>query len=145
VKRARFLLGALLLASAFFPGAALAVSAGSGATFKVALRGTEVVPSGDRNGSGFVVIKVHPDKSRICWKFSAFRRVGKPIGAAINEAHRGTRGPVVEVLGKAYKPSGCAKAAKKVMARIIRQPAMYYVLVGTADYPAGAIRGQLGT
>jgi hypothetical protein len=144
VTRARFLLSVLIVVAISFPGAALAVTAGSGVTFKVVLRGTNVVPSGNPKGAGYVVIKVHPAKSRICWKFSSFTRMGKPIGATINEAPIGSRGPVVATLGKPYNPSGCAKASKNVMASIIKRPALYYLTVDTAAHPAGAIRGQLG-
>jgi hypothetical protein len=136
-------LALLLFAAASFPVGALAAGAGSGMTFKVPLRGANVVPRGARNGTGFVVIKVHPGKSRICWKFSGLTRIGRPIGASINEAAKGKSGPVVEALGKSYKQSGCAKASKNVIAAITRRPATYYVLVSTVNRPSGAIRGQL--
>ena len=92
MTRARFLV-VLFLVPPFLPGAALAATAGSGATFRVPLRGTDFVPSGDGNGAGFVVVKVHPSKSRICWKFTGLTRIGKPIAASINQAPKGRRAP----------------------------------------------------
>ena len=142
MTRAPFLLFVLLLFT-FLPGAALAASSGSGVTFKVPLRGTYVVPRGARAGAGFVVVKMHPGKSRICWKFSGLARIGKPIAASINQAPKGKPGPMVEPLGKTFKVSGCTKASKSLMAAIAKRPALYYVLVSTSNLPSGAIRGQL--
>lgn len=42
------------------------------------------------------------------------------------------------------KKSTCIKVAAKVLADIAANPSMYYLNAHNADYPNGAVRGQLG-
>jgi hypothetical protein len=41
------------------------------------------------------------------------------------------------------KSSGCAPAARTLVSAMLAQPASYYVNVHTAEFEAGAVRGQL--
>ena len=43
----------------------------------------------------------------------------------------------------AGESAGCAAVARSLVAAIVASPAGYYVNVHTAEFPAGAIRGQL--
>jgi hypothetical protein len=47
------------------------------------------------------------------------------------------------LFGGAAKHSGCVKASKSLLAKIVKRPASYYVNVHNAKYPAGALRAQL--
>ena len=40
--------------------------------------------------------------------------------------------------------SGCASASGELIKAIFQNPANYYVNVHNAEYPGGALRGQLG-
>ena len=39
---------------------------------------------------------------------------------------------------------GCATADRALVKEILQNPAGFYVNVHTSDFPAGAVRGQLG-
>jgi hypothetical protein len=43
----------------------------------------------------------------------------------------------------AGKSSGCATVGQPVVAAILANPADYYVNVHNAEFPGGAVRGQL--
>lgn len=127
------LLGLLLVTSA-------ALAAG-GAPRLTTLAGAEEFPGpGDPDGSGFARITLNPGQGTVCWEIS-FSGIATPLtGAHIHSAPAGVAGPVVVPLSAGF---GCTNADKDLIGAIISSPEQYYVNVHNAEFPAGALRGQL--
>jgi hypothetical protein len=128
---------------------AFATAAGATSVDRVlatVLTGAAEIPGpGDADGIGAAVIAIDTDADRICWLL-AVKRIQLPASAAhIHVGAAGVAGPVVVGLTapNAFGISfGCTiNAAADAIAA---DPAAYYVNVHTTDFPAGAIRGQLG-
>lgn len=116
---------------------------------KASLTGAKEVPGpGDRNGHGRARIVLKRD--RICFTLS-WRRIAAPTAAHIHEGDRRTAGPVVVLLfsvpdglqAPVHRVGGCTQVDRKLIREIRRDPRNYYVNIHNADFPAGAIRGQL--
>ena len=129
----------------------LAFATAAGATgvdrvLATVLTGAAEIPGpGDADGIGAAVIAIDTDADRICWLL-AVKRIQLPATAAhIHVGAAGVSGPVVVGLTapNAFGISfGCTVNA--AADAIAADPAAYYVNVHTTDFPAGAIRGQLG-
>jgi hypothetical protein len=68
------------------------------------------------------------------------------VAAHIHHGDAGAAGPVVVPLttpNAAGASSGCATAARSVVKAILADPGSFYANVHTAEFPGGAIRGQL--
>jgi hypothetical protein len=118
-----------------------------GATvFQVTLEGENEVPVvGDLDGTGRATIRINPRKGEICYNL---RVAGiQPASAAhIHEAPAGTAGPVVVGLTAPTSgmSKGCVAISEAEAREIIADPSDYYVNVHNAQFPGGALRGQLG-
>ncbi len=115
-------------------------------TMKVAMTGAAEKPSaGDPDGSGTAILSFTTDKHRVCWDLSV-ANISTPVAAHIHAAPAGQAGPVVIPLTPPVggHSSGCLEGVDDILIKnIIDNPSQYYVNVHTADYPAGALRGQL--
>lgn len=134
-------------AAAFLAAApALADSDKQGATvFQVMLEGGNEVTPGDLDGTGRATIRINPRKGEICYNL----RVSgiQPASAAhIHEAPAGAAGPVVVGLTAPTSgmSKGCVAISEADAREIIADPSDYYVNVHNAQFPGGALRGQLG-
>jgi hypothetical protein len=148
------ILAGLLLASllvALLPGAAAAGASGT-TTLEASLRGANEVPGpGDPDGRGAARIVLGGD--RVCFALQ-WRDISAPVMAHIHAGTRDVAGPVVvDFLGGMVEgglpatlrsAAGCVDGVdRKLVKAIKRHPGRYYVNVHTADFMAGAIRGQL--
>ena len=109
------------------------------------LTGAEEVPGpGDPDGTGTAAVTVNPGKGLVCYELSV-SGIAPATGAHIHEAPPGEAGPiVVELLPPTDgSSSGCATVGRALAKDILKDPADYYVNVHNAEYPAGALRGQL--
>lgn len=114
-------------------------------TYYATLTGAAEVGGGDTDGYGKAEISVSDEAGQVCWDLNDIRNIGPITAAHVHMGAAGTNGPPVFTLRPAeeggYK--GCASATEWTQNRIEGNPQMFYVNVHTAQYPNGAIRGQL--
>jgi hypothetical protein len=121
-------------------------SAVGGRPLSTDLNGAEEVPvTGDPDGSGQASITVNPGRGIICYSLEV-DGIAAAGAAHIHEAPAGAAGPVVVGLEApaSGSSSGCTTVSRSLAIDIIRNPSDYYVNVHNADFPGGALRGQLG-
>jgi hypothetical protein len=114
-------------------------------SFGTVLLGSSVVPDhGDTDGIGIAAISVNPSLGRVCWGVTA-SNIAPATAAHISRGSAGTAGPVVVSLTPpgADTSVGCAPVDGALIQDILVNPGQYYVSVHNAEYPAGALRGQL--
>jgi hypothetical protein len=96
---------------------------------------------GDPDGTGTAALRLNQGQGRVCWTVT-WKNISAPTMAHIHKAPAGVPGPVVVPLDPIG--SGCATVDKALVKAIRQNPTAYYVNVHNEDFPAGAIRGQLG-
>lgn len=132
-----------VLVSLMAAGSALAATTTLTATLK---GGAAETPAGDPDGSGTVSITIDPATRQVCWNIKV-ANIAPATASHIHTGAAGASGGVVvplDVNGFTGSTTGCAAApAAADLAAIIANPAGFYVNVHTADFPAGAVRGQL--
>jgi hypothetical protein len=137
---------------------ALTLTAASGArhnrhgahhnTLTANLRGSEEVPDpGDPDGRGRALVKLLPRFGAVCFRLE-WRNIADPTRAHIHGGARGTAGDIVvsffEAAAGNVRPRGCTEGVDENLIREIRRnPRGFYVNIHNADFPGGAIRGQL--
>jgi hypothetical protein len=108
------------------------------------LTGAAEVPGpGDPDGRAFALVRWNTDNGIICYNLLV-RRIAPATAAHIHVGDESTAGPVVQALEAPTDgySSGCVDN-DALAAALDANPGNYYVNVHNADYPAGAIRGQL--
>lgn len=114
-------------------------------TYYTTLTGANEVGGGDSDGYGKAEISITDEFGQICWDLNDIRGIGPITAAHIHFGVAGTNGPPVFTLRRSeeggYK--GCADGSEWKQDRIEGNPEAFYVNVHTAEYPNGAIRGQL--
>jgi hypothetical protein len=125
-------------------GAAHAAQGGS--ALKATLSGPAEKPKpGAANGSGSAAVRVDAAQSKVCYDLQV-SGIGAATMAHIHKAPATAAGPVAIPLkapGADGKVSDCTAADPTLLKDIESNPAAYYVNVHNAEFPAGAIRGQL--
>ncbi|WP_265528869.1 CHRD domain-containing protein [Sphingomicrobium marinum] len=112
-------------------------------TYTAYLVGAEVPGGGDPDGYARAEVTISDNFDRICWEIDEVRGV-VPTSAHIHMGARGTNGPVVMALeGEDGSWTACRDGGEWRENRIEGNPSMFYVQIHTAEYPNGAIRGQL--
>ena len=114
-------------------------------TYYATLTGAQEVGGGDPDGTGRAEISISDNFGQVCWDLNGISGIGPITAAHIHAGAAGTNGPPVFTLRPAneggYK--GCTDGAEWTQNRIEDSPQAFYVNVHTAQYPNGAIRGQL--
>lgn len=125
-----------------------ALSASKTVTLTSKLTGAKEVPGpGDSNGRGKAVVRLNKAKGTVCYVLT-FKRIADAAAAHIHVGAAGVAGDVVVPLfGETVTRDRVKRCVQDVdpdlIAAIIASPKAYYVNVHNADFPGGAIRGQL--
>jgi hypothetical protein len=113
--------------------------------FLASLNGANEAPAtGDVDGTGAASVTIDPATGEICVDLRA-ENIQTAVMAHIHRGAAGVAGPVVVPFPALPNPTSaqCVTATPVLAAEIAGNPAGFYVNVHTADFPNGAIRGQL--
>jgi hypothetical protein len=114
------------------------------ATLRAGLTGEKEVPGpGDPDGSGTAVVKVY--KAQVFFTLTV-ENIAPANAAHIHLGLRDEAGPVVATLAPPPtdgSSSACVDIPRALSLELREHPTRYYVNVHNAEFPDGAIRGQL--
>lgn len=115
-----------------------------GNNYAANLTGAEEVPPADPDGNGSARISTNDVTNQICVDLEV-RNINAVTAAHIHRGARGVNGPPVVNLDPPDDDDSddCDAIADDLLDEIRNNPAGFYVNVHTADYPDGAIRGQV--
>ena len=130
----------IALLTALVLAAVPAVAVG-GRPLSADLTGAAEVPGpGDPDGTGSAHVTLNQGQGMVCWDIT-HENIADPFAAHIHFGAEGVPGGIAVALSPT---SGCTDGVDAELIKDIRQnPENYYVNVHNADFPAGAIRGQL--
>lgn len=102
------------------------------------------VPPGDPDGSGEFALWVDTAQNHVCYNLGV-AGIAAPTAAHVHKGGPGVSGPPVVRLDAptTMHSQNCTPVDGALAADLVAHPADYYVNVHTADYPGGAVRGQL--
>lgn len=128
----------LIAAAAALPlGGAQAKTVTLGAT----LNGPNEPGGGDVDGTGTFSVEIDADAGDFCYNVAS-SKIAAPTMAHIHSGAVGVNGaPVITI-----DPAGadvCIAVEPDVLKPIVATPEAYYVNIHNAEFPGGAIRGQL--
>ena len=109
------------------------------------LTGAQEVPGpGDTDGSGTAEITIVDATDNVCYDLNV-RNIGAATAAHIHRGARGASGPPVVTFEAPTDggAEGCVAAPGALADEIEANPAAFYVNIHNAEFPNGAIRGQL--
>lgn len=150
MSKVRTILTAGILAgSAALAGCATveeAVVESTAKTYSTTLLGSNEPDGGDPDGYGTAQVSISDRLNQVCYELKDIRGIGPITAAHIHAGAAGVNGPPVITLTMAneggYK--GCTgRSGEFTEDNISRNFANFYVNVHTAEFPNGAIRGQL--
>jgi CHRD domain len=101
---------------------------------------------GDRDGGGSFTAIIKGGE--LCYGL-AVKDIENPTAAHIHRGGPNTAGDIVVPLdslptsGDSGSSAGCTDVSRRLVRQIRRNPRRFYVNVHTADFPEGAVRGQL--
>jgi len=123
----------------------VAVADDGGRPLATTLTGAAEVPGpGDPDGSGTATIRLNVGQGEVCFEL-AVSGIAPATASHIHVAPAGVPGPVVVPLAPPTSgtSSGCVAADPDLIKNIVKNPQDYYVNVHNAEFPGGALRGQL--
>ena len=114
-------------------------------TYDAELTGANQVGAGDPDGYGTAEISFSDELTRVCWDLNDLSGLGPITGAHLHRGAAGSDGPIVLPFRQATEGGwrGCSSDTAWVQRAFDEGLSNYYVNVHTAEYPNGAIRGQL--
>jgi hypothetical protein len=128
-------------------GAALAQQTEHGGKpVTVQMSGAAEVPGpGDADGTGTATIRFNPGEEQICYELKV-SGIATANAAHIHVGPAGQSGGVkvpLDTPNAEGTSKGCATVDRAVLKEIMDTPSDYYVNVHNAEFPNGALRGQL--
>ena len=118
----------------------------SGRPLAATLTGAAEVPGpGDADGSGIARLRLNQGQRTICYRLTV-SAIAPATVAHIHAGAAGVAGPPVVTLVAPTNGSAeaCASVERSLIKAIRKDPGEYYVNVHNAEFPNGAVRGQLG-
>ena len=109
------------------------------------LNGANEVPNaGDPDGMGMIISRTNPGSGEFCYTLTVMD-IATPTAAHIHKGAAGEAGPVVATLStpSTGESTGCVDIPRNLARAIVKNPDEYYINVHNAEYPGGAVRGQL--
>jgi hypothetical protein len=109
------------------------------------LTGAAEVPGpGDADGTGSAKLTLNHGQGQICYELTV-SNIGTATAAHIHIGAPDAAGPVLVGLDAPADGSsdGCVELEKDKIKALMDNPAGYYVNVHNAEFPDGAVRGQL--
>jgi len=132
---------------------AAAAGAKGGTLLAASLRGANEVPVaggpavGDKDGAAVEFIKVKGDQVSVAVKWAG---VARPTALHIHQGARGTNGGIkvdfTDLLKKSrnHTVTGTVKVKDQALLKLLKaDPDSFYANLHTAEFPGGAVRGQL--
>jgi hypothetical protein len=116
-----------------------------GRPITITLTGAAEVPGpGDPDGTGTARLTLNPGKNQVCYELTV-DKIAPANGAHIHAGTLDKAGPPIVTLTPPANGSSkeCAPLDQEKIMDIIKNPANYYVNVHNAEFPKGALRGQL--
>ena len=117
-----------------------------GRPLSTTLTGAAEVPGpGDTDGGGSVKVTLNQGKNQVCFELTV-SNIATATAAHIHEAPTGQAGPPVVTLEPPPaegSSKNCVSADAELIKRIRQNPENFYVNVHNAEFPNGAVRGQL--
>ena len=110
------------------------------AVLTATLAGANETAGGDADGTGAFSVEIDTDAGDFCYSLSA-AKTAKATMAHVHSGDAGANGPPVVTID--LGSDLCIAVEPDVLKAIVAAPAKYYVNVHNAEFPAGAIRGQL--
>ncbi|HEU5131165.1 MAG TPA: CHRD domain-containing protein, partial [Pyrinomonadaceae bacterium] len=99
---------------------------------------------GDPDGTGTARLTLNPGKNQVCYELTV-DKIAAANGAHIHAGALDKAGPPIVTLTPPANGSSkeCAPLDQEKIMDIIKNPGDYYVNVHNAEFPNGALRGQL--
>ena len=132
----------LVIATAAAMAATSAAAAPGDVTIVARLTGSAETPPASANGSGSFQGRLNPATGSLCYTLTS-KNLDTLTMAHIHAGAAGVSGPPVVVLTASAPLETCTPVAPDVAAKLLANPANFYVNIHTAQFPAGAVRGQL--
>jgi hypothetical protein len=117
---------------------------GDASEFVAQLSGANEVPPADPDGAGFAEMSFNDTTNTFCTDLEV-RQISPATAAHVHRGAAGANGPVVIPIDTPDDDDSddCRVIDDALGDEITNNPGGFYVNVHTADYPDGAIRGQL--
>ena len=114
-------------------------------TYDAELTGGQIVGAGDPDGFATFEVTVSDELGQVCYDLNDERNLGTVTAVMLHRGSAGTNGPMIANFDRNEQNGyqDCLDTPDWVQGFIEADPTGFYVMVHTADYPNGAVRGQL--